>query len=133
MISEKEKFWQGKLYDANNDAELIAERQTCKVLCHEYNHLLPSETKRREEIIVSLFGKTGHSFLIEQPFFCNYGYNIEIGESFMPMRTVLFWTKPKLTLMIMCSLLQVVGFILRDILLMWSKEIMGLNMHDRLA
>ena len=30
----------------------------------------------------------------------------------------------------MCSLLQVVGFILRDILLMWSKEIMGLNMHD---
>lgn len=82
MISEKEKCWQGKLYDPNNDADLIAERQICKVLCHEYNHLPPSETKRREEMILSLFGKTGCSFLIEQPFFCDYGYNIEIGENF---------------------------------------------------
>ncbi len=82
MTSEKEKCLQGELYDANNDAELIAERRTCKDICHEYNNLLPSETKRREDIIVKLFGKTGHSFLIEQPFFCDYGYNIEIGENF---------------------------------------------------
>lgn len=82
MISEKEKCRQGKLYDANNDAELIAERQACKLLCHEYNHLLPSEVKRREEIITGLFGKTGRNFLIEQPFQCDYGYNIEIGDNF---------------------------------------------------
>lgn len=35
MISEKEKCRQGELYDANNDAELIAERQACKLLCHD--------------------------------------------------------------------------------------------------
>ncbi|MBD9167047.1 MAG: hypothetical protein EGQ00_08445 [Parabacteroides johnsonii] len=29
-MSEKEECQQGKLYDANNNAELIAERQTCK-------------------------------------------------------------------------------------------------------
>lgn len=41
MISEKEKFWQGKLYDANNDAELIAESRHVKycamniiIYCH---------------------------------------------------------------------------------------------------
>lgn len=82
MISEKEKCRQGKLYDANHDAELIAERQACKALCHEYNHLQPSDIQRREEIIVSLLGKTGRTFLIEQPFFCDYGYNIAIGENF---------------------------------------------------
>lgn len=82
MISEKEKCSQGEMYDANNDAELIAERQACKLLCHEYNHLLPSETKRRNDIISKLFGKTGRAFLIEQPFLCDYGYNIEIGENF---------------------------------------------------
>lgn len=82
MISEKEKCRQGELYDANHDKELIAERQTCKNICHEYNHLLPSEIKRRENIITRLFGKTGQNFLIEQPFFCDYGYNIEIGENF---------------------------------------------------
>lgn len=35
MESEKEKCHQGKLYDANNDAELIAERQVCKDICYE--------------------------------------------------------------------------------------------------
>lgn len=82
MISEKEKCRLGELYDANNDAELIAERQACKLVCHEYNHLLPSETERRNSIIRKLFGKAGSGFLIEQPFFCDYGYNIEIGEKF---------------------------------------------------
>lgn len=82
MTSEKEKCRQGELYDANNDAELIAGRQACKLLCHEYNHLLPSEIKCRENIIIKLFGKTCSKFLIEQPFFCDYGYNIEIGENF---------------------------------------------------
>lgn len=82
MISEKEKCRLGELYDANNDAELIAERQRCKDLCYKYNHLLPSESRSREELIVRLFGKTGRNFLIEQPFYCDYGYNIEIGENF---------------------------------------------------
>lgn len=82
MITEKEKCQRGELYDANNDAELIAERMACKLLCHEYNHLLPSETRRRDEIIIKLLGKTGHRFIIEQPFFCDYGYNIVIGENF---------------------------------------------------
>lgn len=82
MISEKEKCRRGELYDANNDTELIAERMKCKDLCYRYNQLLPSETGRREEIIARLLGKTGSRFLIEQPFFCDYGYNIEIGENF---------------------------------------------------
>ena len=41
-----------------------------------------SQKKERESIIRRLFGKTGKSFLIEQPFYCDYGYNIEIGENF---------------------------------------------------
>lgn len=82
MESEKEKCRQGKLYDANYDKELIAERLICKDICHEYNHLLPSNLNRRKEILVRLLGKTGRDFLIEQPFFCDYGYNVEIGENF---------------------------------------------------
>ena len=82
MVSEKEKCRRGELYDANYDAELIAERQICKDLCHEYNSIRPSETARREELLIKLLGKTGGSFLIEQPFYCDYGYNIEIGENF---------------------------------------------------
>ncbi len=82
MLSEKEKCRQGMLYDANNDSELIAERQVCKEACYDYNMLRPSDIAGREKAIRRLFGKTKEKFLIEQPFFCDYGYNIEIGENF---------------------------------------------------
>lgn len=48
MTSEKEKCHLGTLYDANNDAELIAERRTCKLIRHEYNHILPTEIGRKK-------------------------------------------------------------------------------------
>lgn len=82
MESEKEKAKAGRLYDANYDAELLRERAFCKASCYEFNRLHPSQVKEREAIMRKLLGKTGKSFLIEQPFYCDYGYNIEIGENF---------------------------------------------------
>lgn len=81
-MTEKEKCHKGLLYDANYDEELLRERAVCKDLCYEYNSLKPSATDKRVDMIRNLFGKTGKTFLIEQPFFCDYGYNIEIGENF---------------------------------------------------
>lgn len=81
-MTEKEKCHNGMLYDANYDEELLRERDLCKDICYEYNSIRPSMKKEREKIIRKLFGRTGKSFLIEQPFFCDYGYNIEIGENF---------------------------------------------------
>lgn len=34
METEKEKAKAGKLYDANSDAELLAERDVCKERCY---------------------------------------------------------------------------------------------------
>ncbi len=82
MESEKEKARSGELYDANYDPELIAERAACKEECYRLNRLAPSETTEREEIVRRLLGETKGSFLIEQPFYCDYGYNIAIGENF---------------------------------------------------
>lgn len=82
MESEKEKCLRGELYDANYDAELLAERQVCKDICYEYNHLKPSLVSEREKLLRRLLGRTGESFLIEQPFYCDYGYNISLGENF---------------------------------------------------
>lgn len=82
MLSEKEKCCQGLLYDANYDSELIAERIKCKDLCFRYNHLQPSLLEDRRQLIRQLFGSTREMFLIEQPFYCDYGYNITIGDNF---------------------------------------------------
>ena len=35
MESEKAKAKAGKLYDANNDIELVSEREACKEVCYE--------------------------------------------------------------------------------------------------
>ena len=81
-MTEREKMQQGLLYDANYDAELLAERTRCKDLCFAYNQLQPSLGAQQEEIIRRLLGKTGERFCITAPFWCDYGWNIEIGENF---------------------------------------------------
>lgn len=81
-MTEREKMLAGMIYDANYDEELIAERRACKELCYDFNHLRPSQTKEQEEMIRRLFGKTGKSFCVTAPFWCDYGYNIEVGENF---------------------------------------------------
>lgn len=79
--SEKEKMLRGEIYDAS-DGILVQERSFCKDLCFEYNNLRPSKIEERKTLIKKLFGSTTENFHIEQPFYCDYGYNIEIGENF---------------------------------------------------
>lgn len=72
----------GEIYNANYDKELLAERQVCKELCHHYNHLRPSQTKERSELMRKLLGSCKESFTIEATIWFDYGYNISIGENF---------------------------------------------------
>ena len=82
QMTEKEKMKNKMLYNANYDKELIEERIKAKDLCYEYNQLRPSNIEEQERIIKKLFGKTKTAFSIIAPFWCDYGYNIEIGENF---------------------------------------------------
>lgn len=81
-MTEKEKCAQGLLYDANYDAELLAERLRAKELLYDYNRLRPSQQAERRALLERLLGKMGQQTVIEQPFFCDYGYNIEVGANF---------------------------------------------------
>ena len=82
-MTEKEKMIAGMIYDANYDEELLRERTKAKELCHEYNYLVkPSEIEKQNKILKKLLGKTGKNFTVTAPFWCDYGYNIELGENF---------------------------------------------------
>lgn len=96
-MNEKEKMQKGLLYDANYDKELIEERLKCKTLCFRYNNLSPDKTDERRDIITRIMGKTGSNFLIEQPFICDYGYNIEIGENFYANHNLVILDPGKVT------------------------------------
>lgn len=81
-MTEKEKMLAGMIYDANNDEELIAERLECKELCRDYNDLRPRQTAERESLLRKILGEAGKGLIIEQPFHCDYGYNIRVGKNF---------------------------------------------------
>ena len=81
-MNEREKALKGILYDANFDKTLIEDRTKCKLLCQEYNKLDYDKIEERKSLIKKIIAKIGKEFLIEQPFICDYGYNIEIGENF---------------------------------------------------
>lgn len=81
-MTEKEKAAKGLLYNANYDREILSDRDHAKETLYHYNNLHPSKVDERKQVVRNLLGKTGHEFTIEPPFYCDYGYNIEIGENF---------------------------------------------------
>lgn len=81
-MTEKYKMLAGMIYDANNDPALIAERLECKELCRDYNELRPRETEARDRLLRKILGCAKDGLLIEQPFYCDYGYNISVGNNF---------------------------------------------------
>lgn len=81
-MTEKEKCQAGMLYDANYDPALLAERNACKDICFEYNSTKPSQLHTKTDLLRQLLGKTQGDFTIQAPFWCDYGYNIELGRNF---------------------------------------------------
>lgn len=80
-MSEQEKMLHGEVYNAY-DEKLILLRNKARHLTKSYNNTDPEATEERINILNKLFGKIGKNFEIEPPFHCDYGTNIEIGESF---------------------------------------------------
>lgn len=81
-MTEKEKMLKQQLYDPDHDETLEKERERAKELCYDYNLLRPSDREAQTELMKKLLGKTKGAFRILAPFWCDYGYNIEIGENF---------------------------------------------------
>ena len=81
-MSEKEKMLSGQVYSAT-DPELLNELNEVKGVIHRYNSLSPSDTDARFMILKSLLGYTADDeFIINQPFYCDYGKQIRIGRRF---------------------------------------------------
>lgn len=61
---------------------LSEERAECKRKIYEFNNCHPDDRDKMDKILRSLLGKTGDTIHIEQPFHCDYGSNIEVGDNF---------------------------------------------------
>ncbi|HHW90537.1 MAG TPA: sugar O-acetyltransferase [Clostridiales bacterium] len=80
MKTEKQKMLSGELY-YSADLELAKERQAAKKLLFEFNNANPEDLERRVQILRQLLKVKGKVH-IESPFYCDYGYNITLGDNF---------------------------------------------------
>ncbi len=80
-MTEWEKMIKGECYNAE-DEHLKDARLRCKQLCYEFNNTPFTKSKKMSCIISKILGKTPKKFNINPTFYCDYGYNIEIGENF---------------------------------------------------
>lgn len=80
-MTEKEKQQAGELY-LGNDPELMADRVKAKKLCAEYNASPYNDFQKKERLLDRLLALRGENAWIEANFFCDYGYNIIIGDNF---------------------------------------------------
>lgn len=80
MTTEKEKMLAGQVYNPGQDEGLMAELAACKAKCLRYNQLTAGA--ERKELLKEILGKTGENCHIEPNFWCDYGWNIKVGENF---------------------------------------------------
>ena len=53
-----------------------------KELCHRYNQLSPNAREELGALLRRLLGRAGKDAYITPPFWCDYGYNISVGDYF---------------------------------------------------
>lgn len=80
MKTEYEKMLNGEFYFAN-DEELLKLRTETRMILQEYNNSAPNMPEKRKEILEKLFNAKYKDTIIEPPFYCDYGFNIELGDN----------------------------------------------------
>jgi len=76
-MTPKQKMLAGLPYDPV-DPELDEDRMRSQSLCQALNALSPRDEAARLRVLAELVGRPVDA-IIRSPFFCDYGYNLEIG------------------------------------------------------
>ena len=77
----------GVYFQACYNPALEAEIAAAKDKCYRYNALHPNDRAGQAKILSDLLGGLGENAVITPPFWCDYGYNIYVGDSFYSNRT----------------------------------------------
>lgn len=80
-MMQKDLMLGGYPYRAD-DQLLSKERTKVRKLIKKYNKSSPSQFNKRKKLLYKILGRRGNRCVIHPPFYCDYGYNIEVGENF---------------------------------------------------
>ena len=96
-MSIRDEMMSGRLYDASN-GELLDELYKAQELCQDYNALRITDFEGRARVLGKLIGKAGKNLVINPPFFCDYGSNIEVGDNVFINCYCVFLDEAKITI-----------------------------------
>lgn len=85
-------FFQG-CYNPAFEAEI----RKCKDKCYAYNQLNPNDREAQQKILKGLLGKMNENTIITPPFWCDYGYNISVGDYFYSNHNLVITDGAKVT------------------------------------
>ena len=71
--------------------------EKAKALCFHYNQLSPNEKDAQRVILNKLLGKMGKEVIVTPPFWCDYGYNISVGDYFYSNHNLIITDGAKVT------------------------------------
>lgn len=79
MHGQKQKMLAGELFVAD-DPELVEDNRRASRWMDRYNATHMLGQRERQALMADLFAKVGEGCNVRPPFFCDYGYNIELGN-----------------------------------------------------
>ncbi|MDD3999827.1 MAG: sugar O-acetyltransferase [Bacilli bacterium] len=59
-----------------------SEMEKCKDKCYRYNQLSPNDKEAQQKLLTEILGSMGKETVILPSFYCDYGYNISVGDYF---------------------------------------------------
>jgi maltose O-acetyltransferase len=80
MRTEKEKMLAGELYRADAP-EIVADVAATRDWLARYNGAMTASRSAQSALLRERFDSVGDNVLIRQPFHCDFGYNISVGDN----------------------------------------------------
>ena len=77
--TQKERMLKGDLYSAA-DAEIQADQAAARAWMERYNGAVDLTPAQRHRLLAERLRAVGKDVSIRPPFFCDYGYNISVGD-----------------------------------------------------
>ncbi len=78
-MKNKEQMLKGELYCV--DEELAQEMSSCHAKIDELNLTKNLSNQEKEKLYKEIFQKVGKNFLLQPPFYCDYGKHISFGDN----------------------------------------------------
>lgn len=73
------------------------EIKKCKDKCYKYNQLSPNDREAGQQLLKEILGSMGVEIIITPPFWCDYGYNITVGDYFYSNHNLIITDGAKVT------------------------------------